>query len=204
MPQPAPNNAPQSTRLRVTALASATAFPSTMQVPRRSGVWLNLGALGAMRRFLILIAAFFNFVAFCEGGPKGPESPERQAEFQAMYSRDVEPILARIDKSLSSRSVPELFAMLAEDRPLSDNAIQGSYTDFLPAAPSGTLYYLVCRDANRLVFKELSKRVALDRPAIQKYADHIQRNRSIFTGSGGPPLSIQWLCEDLLEKGKYP
>ena len=41
-----PNQALQRTRLRVTAPASAAAFPPTMQVPRRSGVSLSLRSLG--------------------------------------------------------------------------------------------------------------------------------------------------------------
>lgn len=43
---PTPNQALQRTRLRVTAPASTTAFPPTMQAPRRSGVSLSLGSLG--------------------------------------------------------------------------------------------------------------------------------------------------------------
>ncbi len=47
MTKPAtPNQALQRTRLRVTAPASATALPPTMQVPRRSGVSLSLRSLG--------------------------------------------------------------------------------------------------------------------------------------------------------------
>jgi hypothetical protein len=46
-PNPAtPNQALQRTRLRVTAPAFTTAFPPTMQVPRRSGVSLSLGPFG--------------------------------------------------------------------------------------------------------------------------------------------------------------
>ena len=41
-----PNQALQRTRLRVTAPAASTAFPPTMQVPRRSGVSLSLRSLG--------------------------------------------------------------------------------------------------------------------------------------------------------------
>ncbi len=44
-----PNQALQRTRLRVTAPASAAAFPPTTQVPRRSGVSLSLQSLGDLR-----------------------------------------------------------------------------------------------------------------------------------------------------------
>ncbi len=47
-----PNQALQRTRLRVTAPASAAAFPPTMQVPRRSGVSLSLESLGVTERRL--------------------------------------------------------------------------------------------------------------------------------------------------------
>ncbi len=43
-----PNQALQRTRLRVTAPASAAAFPPTVQVPRRSGVSLSLWSLGVL------------------------------------------------------------------------------------------------------------------------------------------------------------
>jgi hypothetical protein len=41
-----PNQALQRTRLRVTAPASTTTFPPTLQGPRRSGVSLSLRSLG--------------------------------------------------------------------------------------------------------------------------------------------------------------
>ncbi len=52
-----PNQALQRTRLRVTAPASTTTFPPTMQAPRRSGVSLSLRSLGAfaMRALLSIL-----------------------------------------------------------------------------------------------------------------------------------------------------
>lgn len=121
-----------------------------------------------------------------------------------MYRREVEPILAQIEKSLPSKSIPELIAMLAEDSPMLANAKPGSYATFLPPKTSDTLYYLVSRDGNRVVFKELERRVTTDRNAFEEFADDRERNlRSIFTGSAGVPMRIQSLCKTLLETGKY-
>lgn len=122
-----------------------------------------------------------------------------------MYRRDVAPVLEKIEKALPSRSVPKLIDMLAPDSPFLASAKPGYYQEFLPATFTDTVYYLVTRDANRLVIQELSKRVATERETFEKYAADPQiKFRHIFTGSGGPPLNVEQVCKSLLETGKYP
>lgn len=158
-----------------------------------------------MRALLIIAALLLAPRASSYGQRKGiPETPEQRAASVEMYRREVSPILAKIEKSLLSKSVKELFAMLAENNPILANATPGSYAEFLPAETSNPfLYYYVCRDGNQLVVKELTKRVATNRNAFQEYKnDPNQKHRSVFTGSAGPPLSTYGICNDLLETGK--
>ncbi len=134
-----------------------------------------------------------------------PKTPQQRAAFDEMYRHDVEPILARIEKTLSTKSVPQLFEMLAGIEAMLPDNKGGKYAAFIPADASWDVIYLVSRDGNRLIFKELSKRLPSERKVFEEHKRNrdIRYDRMIFTGSGGNSPSIRSLCATLLQTGNY-